>query len=69
MDGQLQMSELKGQMGENIKKYFAMIDTNKDGGIDAKEMEAVQKMLGGGRRRQPTSAAAGTAPTPAGGAF
>ena len=69
MDGKLQVTELKGQMGENIKKYFAMIDANKDGGIDAKELEAVQKMLGGGRgRRQPAAAAAsGAPPTPAGG--
>jgi hypothetical protein len=72
MDGKLQMAELKGQMGENIKKYFAMIDTNKDGGIDQKELDVVQKMLGGGRgggRRQgaATAASTGAPAAPAGG--
>ncbi|MBU1375135.1 MAG: hypothetical protein KKE02_20295 [Alphaproteobacteria bacterium] len=61
MDAKLQPAELKGAMGDTLKKYFAMIDTNKDGGIDRKEMEAAQKLM---PKRRP---AASAEITPAGG--
>jgi mono/diheme cytochrome c family protein len=67
MDGKLQMTELKGGMGEMIGKYFAMVDGNKDGGIDQKELEAAQKLMP--RRRAapaPTAAAPSPAPAPGG---
>jgi Ca2+-binding EF-hand superfamily protein len=62
MDAKLQPAELKGNMGETLKKYFAMIDTNKDGGVDRKELEAAQKLM---PKRRPATAAAEV--TPAGG--
>lgn len=49
-------------MGETLKKYFAMIDTNKDGGIDRKELEAAQKLM---PKRRPSQAASADV-TPAG---
>jgi len=55
MDAKLTKVELKGNMGENLQKYFAMIDANKDGGVDQKELDAAMKLMP--RRR------GGSAPT------
>jgi hypothetical protein len=63
MDAKLQVTELKGQMGERLKPFFAMVDADKDGGVDRKELDAALKLMP--RRRAP--AAAQAAPTPAGG--
>lgn len=67
MDGKLQQAELKGNLGDNMKKYFAMIDANKDGGIDRGELEQMQKMMP--RRRQNNAAAQAPSPAPAPGGF
>lgn len=64
MNGKLTKAELKGNMGENLGKYFAMIDANKDGGVDRKELDAAMKLM---PRRRGGGNAAGGAPTPAGG--
>ncbi|TAJ69660.1 MAG: hypothetical protein EPO51_21410 [Phenylobacterium sp.] len=61
MDSKLQPDELKGNLGETLKKYFAMIDANKDGGVDRKELEAAQKLM---PKRKPAATAE---VTPAGG--
>jgi len=50
LDGKLEPRELRGQVGDTLKKYFALIDTNKDGAIDAKEFAAAQKLMPKGRR-------------------
>jgi len=63
LDGKLTKAELKGSMGENLAKYFAMIDANKDGGIDQKELDAAMKLM---PRRRNSDTASGP-PTPAGG--
>jgi hypothetical protein len=60
MDGKIQLSELKG--GEQgpatmLKKYFALIDANHDGALDAKELEAASKLMQQQRRRPPAQAA------------
>ena len=60
IDGKLQKTELKGRLGGMISGYFAAIDTNKDGAIEQSELTAAQGMMGGGRRRAPATAAAGT---------
>jgi len=67
IDGKLQKSELKGRLGGMIGGYFAAIDTNKDGVLQKAELNAAQSMLGGGRRRAPTTAAQGTQDVTAGG--
>lgn len=69
IDGKLQKAELRGQMGEAMIKYFAMIDVNKDGDLDRAELTAMQKMMGGPRRRapEPTASATPTAPAKTGG--
>jgi len=61
MDAKLQPAELKGNLGDTLKKYFAMIDANKDGGVDRKELEAAQKLM---PKRRPAATAE---VTPAGG--
>lgn len=51
LDGKLQRSEAKGQMGQMIAGYFDRIDTNKDGAIDKAELAAAQALLPGRRGR------------------
>jgi hypothetical protein len=67
MDGKLQPAELKGNLGENLRKYFALIDTNKDGGISQAELTAAQKYMQN-RRQRTNSAATGAPPATAPGA-
>lgn len=50
MDGKIQINELKGPLGDQIRPRFALADANKDGGIDAKEFEPIMKMMSGGGR-------------------
>ncbi|WP_411288466.1 redoxin domain-containing protein [Phenylobacterium sp.] len=50
-DSKLQVTELKGDLGNAIRPRFGLADANKDGGIDAKEFEPIMKMMGGGMRR------------------
>jgi hypothetical protein len=57
MDDRLQPDELRGNMGEGLRKYFAMIDQNKDGAIDQKELVAAQKFM---QRRKGGQQAAAT---------
>ncbi len=64
IDGKLSEPELRGQMGDMLKKYFAMIDVNKDGGIDSKEFTAAQKLMP--RRQRPNNNPAQPAPVAAG---
>ena len=65
MDGKLEYSELKGgpqSPGTMLKKYFALIDTDHDGSIDAKELAAAMKLLpkrGAGGARTPAGLAPG----------
>jgi peroxiredoxin len=56
IDGKIQKSELKGQIGEQIGKYFDQLDTNHDGAIDSTELAAMQKMMGGQRKRREAAA-------------
>lgn len=64
IDGKIQKAELKGEMGTNIAKYFAMVDKNADGGIDKTELAAMQAMMGGGRRREQAQQAPAASPAP-----
>ena len=65
VDGRIQKAELKGEMGNQIVKYFVMVDKDKDGAIDKTEFAAMQAMMGGRRRDQaqqaPAAAPAATA--------
>jgi len=54
LDGKLQKAELKGQMGGMLSNYFAVLDKNKDGALDAGEMQAAQAMMGNRRRTDAT---------------
>jgi mono/diheme cytochrome c family protein len=65
MDGKIELSELKGGPqgpASMLKKYFALIDTNHDGALDAAELAAASKLLP--KRGAPAKAAAEPAPGP-----
>ena len=66
IDGKLQKAELKGQMGEMLGKYFAVLDKNSDQAIDRTELVAAQAMMGNRRRGSEANNAA-PAPAPVGG--
>jgi hypothetical protein len=57
VNGKIEKAELKGQLGDQILKYFDVLDANHDGALDKTELAAMQKM--GQHRRK---AAADTAP-------
>ncbi|HZZ68820.1 MAG TPA: hypothetical protein VFE18_11675 [Phenylobacterium sp.] len=60
MDGKIELSELKGGPqgpATMLKKYFALIDTNHDGALDAQELANAAKLL---PKRGPAKAAAAT---------
>ncbi|HZZ31677.1 MAG TPA: redoxin family protein [Phenylobacterium sp.] len=69
IDGKLEKSELKGQIGDQIRQYWDQLDTNHDGYLDATELAAMQKMSGQHHRREaePKPAAAPAAATPTAG--
>ncbi len=46
LDGKLQKTELRGQMGAMLLKYFDVLDKNHDGALDAEELAAAQAMMG-----------------------
>ena len=53
LDGKIEKSELRGQIGKMLLANFAAIDTDHDGSIDKAELKAGQgklQMFGGGRR-------------------
>jgi hypothetical protein len=65
MDGKIQLAELKG--GEQgpvsmLKKYFALIDANHDGALDAAELTNAAKLMP--KRGPPAKAAAPPAQSP-----
>jgi Ca2+-binding EF-hand superfamily protein len=67
MDGKIQLAELKG--GEQgpvtmLKKYFALIDANKDGALDAAELTNAAKLMPK-RGPRPAEAKPGAAPASA----
>ena len=73
LDGKLEVSELRGQLGDTLKKYIALVDTNKDGAIEQTEMDAAMKLMPKGRRGgggppppQKTTEATPTTAAPAG---
>ncbi len=68
IDGKIEKSELKGQIGQMLLKNWDAIDKNHDGVIDKDELAAAQKSMFNGRRRQEaaTTPAASSAPTAGG---
>ena len=68
MDGKIELSELKGGPqgpATMLKKYFALIDTNHDGALDANELAAASKLLPKRGPAKPAQAAAPPAAPPA----
>jgi len=67
VDGKIQKSELRGQVGEQIAKYWDMLDTDHDGSLDKAELARMQAM---GQKRaekpKPAAPAAGAATPTAG---
>ena len=46
LDGKITQAELKGRLGDMLKKYFTLIDSNHDGFIEKDELAAAMKMMG-----------------------
>ncbi|HXA39415.1 MAG TPA: redoxin domain-containing protein [Phenylobacterium sp.] len=65
IDGKLEKSELKGQLGAQILKYWDVLDKNHDGFIDKEELAAMQKMMGEQHRRREAEAKPAAAPAAA----
>ena len=68
MDGKIELSELKGGPqgpATMLKKYFALIDTNHDGALDATELANAAKLLPK-RGPAPKPAAPAAEPAPSG---
>ena len=63
IDGKIQKSELKGQVGQQILKYFDLLDTNHDGALDKDELAAMQKMSQRQQKQAETAKPAAAAPT------
>jgi hypothetical protein len=66
MDGKIEFAELRGGPqgpAQVLKKNFALIDTDHDGSIDAKELAAAAKFM---PRRGPRAATPAAQPMPAG---
>ncbi|MFC3078438.1 redoxin family protein [Phenylobacterium terrae] len=59
LDRKLQLTEARGRMGNLIRTNFAMIDTDKDGGLSQDELAAAQALMG---RRRNNLVAGGGAP-------
>ena len=60
-DGSISKAELKGQMGKGLLGAFAMIDTNKDGKLDANELKVAQAFMNRRERAAPAQTANSTA--------
>jgi len=58
VDGKLQKAELKGQMGDMLGKYFAVLDKDNDGTLSMAELTEAQKLMGNRRKAPSTSAEA-----------
>jgi len=69
IDGKLQKAELKGNIGQQLLKYFDVLDKNHDGALDVDELAAAQGMMGGRRSAAapPSAAPKGSASPIAGG--
>jgi hypothetical protein len=61
IDGKIEKTELKGQIGQILGKNWDALDKNHDGVLDKAELAEAMKMMGAGRRRQ--EAATKPAPT------
>ena len=66
IDGKLQKAELRGEMGQRIGKFFAVIDKNGDQALDKAELAQAAAMLPGRRRGSEASNDGPTAATPIG---
>ncbi|MBS0332856.1 MAG: hypothetical protein JSS35_08825, partial [Proteobacteria bacterium] len=67
IDGKIEKAELRGQVGQQILKYWDMLDTNHDGVLDANEIAAMEKMGGQHRRREAEAKPAAATATPTAG--
>ena len=63
IDGKIQKSELKGQLGRMMLKYWDLLDTDHDGSLDKAELAAMDKLMQSQRRQQAAKPASGAAPT------
>ncbi len=55
LDGKIEKAELKGRIGEQLLKYFDVLDKDHDGSLDSTELAAAQQMMGARQRRADTA--------------
>ena len=63
IDGKIEKTELRGEIGAMIAKYWDVLDKNHDGVLDKEEFAAMQKMMGGRHRAEAAPAKPAPAPT------
>jgi hypothetical protein len=63
IDGKIEKSELKGQVGDMIGKYWDVLDKNHDGVLDKQELAAMEQMMGKRRRADAAPAKPAAEPT------
>ena len=56
LDGKVEKSELRGQIGKALLAQFDALDTDHDGSLDKAELKVAMSKMGMGRRRAPTPA-------------
>jgi hypothetical protein len=56
LDGKVEKTELRGQIGKAILPQFDALDANHDGVLDKAELKVAMSKMGMGRRRAPTPA-------------
>ncbi len=67
IDGKLQKSELRGQMGKMMGTFWARLDANKDGVLDQAELATAQALMGNRRRGSEANSDGPNENTPLGG--
>jgi hypothetical protein len=68
IDGKIEKSELRGQLGQMMAKYWDQLDTDHDGSIDKAELANMEKIMQAQRRAERPArqnGPAGTTTTPA----
>jgi hypothetical protein len=67
MDGKIEQAEFKGDFGDKLRPYFAMMDQDKSGGVENTELMAALKVMNARRRNEQAQQAPPPAPAKSGG--
>jgi hypothetical protein len=62
IDGKIEKSEARGQLGEMMLKYWDQLDTDHDGSLDKAELARMQQMMAAQEHRRHQAAPAAAQP-------